>query len=89
VSGGYGSKAVSMSEMSGKFLSRISGARVQSDQDMAFANARLTSLEEMELIDGVDTDQELQMLMLVEQSYAANAKLIQAVDEMMQSLLRL
>jgi flagellar hook-associated protein 1 FlgK len=75
--------------MSGKFLSRISGARVQSDQDMAFANARLTSLEEMELIDGVDTDQELQMLMLVEQSYAANAKLIQAVDEMMQSLLRL
>ncbi len=89
VSGGYGSKAVSMSEMSGKFLSSVAGARVQSDNDMAFASARLVSLEEMELIDGVDTDQELQMLMLVEQSYAANAKLIQAVDEMMQELLRI
>lgn len=89
VSGGYGSKAVSMSELSGKFLSSVAGARVQSDQDMAFASARLNSLEEMELIDGVDTDQELQMLMLVEQSYAANAKLIQAVDEMMQELLRI
>jgi flagellar hook-associated protein 1 FlgK len=89
VSGGYGSKAVSMSEMSGKFLSSVAGARVQSDQDMAFASARLNSLEEMELLDGVDTDQELQMLMLVEQSYAANAKLIQAVDEMMQELLRI
>ncbi len=89
VSGGFGSKAVSMSEMGGKFLSEIAGARVQSDNDMAFASARLVSLEEMELIDGVDTDQELQMLMLVEQSYAANAKLIQAVDEMMQELLRI
>jgi flagellar hook-associated protein 1 FlgK len=89
VSGGYGTKAVSMSELSGKFLSNVAGARVQSDSDMAFASARLVSLEEMELIDGVDTDQELQMLMLVEQSYAANAKLIQAVDEMMQELLRI
>lgn len=89
VSGALGTKAVSMAELSGKFLTEVASGRVQSDQDVAFANARLTSLQELELIDGVDTDQELQMLMLVEQSYAANAKLIQAVDEMMQELLRI
>ncbi len=89
VSGDFGSKAVSMSELSGKFLSNVASARVQSDQDAAFAMAQLVSLEELELLDGVDTDQELQKLMLIEQAYAANAKLIQAVDEMMQSLLRM
>ena len=88
-SGGFGPKNVSMTELSGKFLSSISSARVQSDQEVVFASAQLNSLEDMELLDGVDTDQELQRLMQVEQAYAANARLIQAADEMMDALLRL
>ncbi|MBO9475955.1 flagellar hook-associated protein FlgK [Shimia sp. R11_0] len=89
VSGGYGGKAVAMTELGGKFLSSVSGARVQAELDETFASAQLVTLEELELLDGVDTDQELQRLMLVEQAYAANARLIQAADEMMESLLRL
>ena len=38
---------------------------------------------------GVDTDQELQKLLTIEQSYAANAKLIETIDQMIQSLLRI
>ncbi|MDA5557599.1 flagellar hook-associated protein FlgK [Shimia sp. MMG029] len=88
-SGSFGPKTVSMTELSGKLLSNVSGARVTSDRDLAFANSQLASLENLELQDGVDTDQELQRLMLIEQAYAANARLIQAADEMLDSLMRL
>lgn len=88
-SGDYGPKSVSMVELSGKYLSSISSARVKSDQDVAFANVQLTSLEHLEKQDGVDTDQELQRLMQVEKAYAANARLIQAADEMLDALMRL
>lgn len=43
----------------------------------------------MELADGVDTDAELQRLILVEQAYAANARIIEVVDEMMNDILRI
>jgi flagellar hook-associated protein 1 len=32
--------------------------------------------------DGVDTDQEMQMLLVIEKNYAANAKVIQTVNDM-------
>jgi flagellar hook-associated protein 1 FlgK len=38
---------------------------------------------------GVDTDQETQMLLQVETAYAANAKVLAAIDEMMQAILEL
>lgn len=38
--------------------------------------------------EGVNTDEELQELMLIEQSYAANAKMLTAVSEMIDTLLR-
>ena len=37
--------------------------------------------------DGVDTDRELQRLMLIEQAYAANARVLQTVDDMMNALM--
>jgi flagellar hook-associated protein 1 FlgK len=43
----------------------------------------------MEAAQGVDSDAELQKLLLVEQVYAANAKLIQAVDEMLEQLMEI
>ena len=43
----------------------------------------------LELEDGVDTDAELQRLLLIEQAYAANARMIETVDDMMQALLRI
>ena len=36
---------------------------------------------------GVDSDAELQALMLVEQAYAANAKVLSVIDDLMKLLL--
>lgn len=41
----------------------------------------------MELAQGVDTDAEMQKLMVIEQAFAANAQVVSAADEMMQLLL--
>ncbi len=54
-----------------------------------FATARYDTLHTAELGQGVDTDVEMQNLLLIEQSYAANAKVLSAVDQMMQRLLEL
>ena len=39
--------------------------------------------------EGVDTDQELQAMMEIERLYAANARVIQAVDAMLDELMRI
>ncbi len=69
--------------------SSLSSARISSEASLAFNEAKIGSLLEAEGVFGVDTDQELQNLLAIEQSYAANAKLIEAIDEMLQSLLRI
>jgi flagellar hook-associated protein 1 FlgK len=43
----------------------------------------------MELQGGVDTDQEMQKLLLIEQAFSANAKVVQTVDELINLLLGL
>jgi flagellar hook-associated protein 1 FlgK len=70
-------------------FSKIGSRRLISERNFSFENARYETLKQAELSDGVDTDQEMQNLLLIEQAYSANAKVIQTVDEMMQTLLRL
>lgn len=69
--------------------SSIGADRVESEDEMAFASARQTSLREAEAARGVDTDHELQMLMRIEQAYAANAKVVQTVDQLINLLMEL
>jgi len=38
---------------------------------------------------GVDTDAEMQSLLLIEQSYAANARVIQTVSDMLDILMQI
>ena len=45
------------------------------------------ALHNAELRGGVDTDQEMQNLLMIEQAYSANAKVIQNVDDMIKTLL--
>jgi len=59
------------------------------DADLSFETSRWSTLKEAEAADGVDTDYELQMLLRVETAYAANARVIQTVDTLMQRLLEL
>ena len=61
--------------------------RVRADGEQSFTSARHTALKELELSKGVDTDAELQDLMQIEQHYAANARVMSTVDDLMQTLL--
>ena len=81
--------AGSMSALAGEFLSQIGFERQKAQTAEVFATEQQVAFSEVEQLGGVNTDQELQKLLLIEQSYAANAKIIQTVDEMIQSLLRI
>jgi flagellar hook-associated protein 1 FlgK len=70
-------------------LSGIASARQQEEFRQSYTVARQGALTELQLSDGVDTDAEMQQLLLVEQAFAANARVIQTVDELIQQLIRL
>jgi len=55
----------------------------------SFDVARQTTLRTAELSAGVDTDQELQDLLRIEQAYAANARVMQTIDSMMRRLMEI
>lgn len=88
-SGALGTTPRSFSGHLGSFVSRIGQERLDQDQTLSFATSRQTSLVDIELSQGVDSDAELQRLLLIEQAYSANARMIQTIDEMMQTLLRI
>ncbi|MEP3347174.1 MAG: flagellar hook-associated protein FlgK [Litoreibacter sp.] len=83
------SDAGSSADLIGQFLTQISQERHASEQRESYEIARVQTLSDVERSGGVDTDQELQKLLLIERNYAANAKVIQVVDEMLESLLRI
>ncbi len=71
------------------FTSQIGATRLAAEEQLSFTAARWDTLREAELANGVDTDLELQMLLRVEQAYAANAKVVQTVDFMLQRLMEI
>lgn len=71
------------------YASDVSANQMQIEQQLSFANARLTELTERQLAGGVDSDAEFQHLLTIEQNYAANARMIQTIEEMMDQILRL
>ncbi|WP_128253187.1 flagellar hook-associated protein FlgK [Falsirhodobacter deserti] len=70
-------------------VSGISTSRVAAEDRATFASARHDALRMAELSDGVDTDAEMTKLLSIQQAYTANARVIQAVDKMMQDILGL
>lgn len=75
--------------LAAEILSLAGAARQGAETELGFALSRNDSLRAAELAEGVDTDQEMQTLLLYEQAYSANARVIETVDEMMQTLLRM
>lgn len=88
-SGNFGVSARSAPKLASDFLSSIGNRRDLAEQSQSYQSARLSETKAAELADGVDTDQEMQRLLLIEKAYAANARMIQVVDDMLQTLLRL
>ena len=71
------------------FLTQGSSGRVKAEDAQAISAARHGILRQSELSRGVDTDIEMQTLLLAEQAYEANAKMIQTLDQLMQTLLEI
>lgn len=69
--------------------SRIAQTRLAAEDTVSFASGQAGELRELELRGGVDSDAELQRLLLVEQAFSANARMIQTIDDMMQTILRI
>jgi len=86
-SGGLSTGARSAPALAGDLLSMASVDRRTADQRLGFSAARQEGLRSIELQDGVDTDQEMQKLLLVEQAYAANARVVTTVNELIDTLL--
>lgn len=77
-------------ERAANLSSVIGEQRIRHDALSTSALTRSNALFDAEIQkSGVDTDQEMQSLLLIEQSYAANARVIQTVSEMIDRLLQL
>jgi len=77
-------------EAAANVTSAVGSARITAETRLASNTARTESLIDAELAEtAVDTDQELQKLLLIEQAFAANARVIQAADNMIQRILEI
>lgn len=77
--------ATAMSALSSQFQTQLA----QAEDAQGFASATRSELLSVELAQGVDTDAELQSLILLEQNYAANAKVLETIDTLLGELMRI
>ncbi len=87
LSGGFASGERSAAKLVSDMVSRTSQARIRSEAEQSFAASTRDTLRADELALGVDSDRELQDLLLIERAYAANAKVISAVDDLLNVIL--
>lgn len=88
-SGNFIGAARSAAGLANDVLSGIGMARQGAEEARSFAASRQATLQTLELEDGVDTDAEMQMLMLVEQAFAANARVISTIDDLVNQIIRM
>ena len=63
--------------------------RIDAERVLGVATAQSSTYETMLQQDGVDSDREMETLLALERAYASNAKVLKAVDDMLQTMLRL
>ncbi|RVV97980.1 flagellar hook-associated protein FlgK [Mesobaculum littorinae] len=88
-SGDFGGAQVSAGGLADRLMAISSADQAASETSRIYAQTRNDALRTEEMTHGVDSDQELQKLMLVEQAYAANARVVQTVDAMIQRLMEI
>jgi len=79
----------SFAERIAKTMSSVAAERLDQDLVAGTNLARLQSLQHLEAAQGVDSDEQIQLLMVIEKTYAANSRVIQAVDDMLDALMRI
>lgn len=88
-SGGFVGGGRTAAGLSSGFLSQIGTEKQANETAQAYSMARRDALKAKEHAGGVDTDQELQHLLMIEQAYSANARLVSAAEEMLDQLMRI
>jgi len=88
-SGSFMGAARSAGGLAADVLSQVASNRQSAESRQSYEAARQASLAELQAQDGVDTDAELQKLLLVEQAFSANARVIQTVDDLINTLIGL
>ncbi len=84
------SRDVNAAEAAAQLTSLAGAGRAAAVARAAGAETLAVSLAESEKLEtGVDTDRELQNLITIEQAFAANARVIQTVDRMLQRLMEI
>ncbi|MBU2956882.1 flagellar hook-associated protein FlgK [Paracoccus sp. 1_MG-2023] len=73
----------------GTIEARVSTRRIDAESDLSIRQARVETISGSLLADGVDTDAEMQKLLQYEQSYAANARVLVAIEDMLDQILRM
>ena len=90
VSAGGFDGTFTMSELTAAFTSRTGQARISNEAVLSSASAQHTMLAEAEQAEtGVDIDAEMQDLLMIEQAYAANARVIEIANQMITRLMEI
>jgi flagellar hook-associated protein 1 len=88
-SGGYLPGQRSLAGVGSELVSAVATSRLSAEAGASQSAARQVALEQLEAEGGVDTDQETQLLLTIERTYAANARVIQAIEQMLDRLLEI
>ena len=75
--------------MAADLSSAAASNRLSAEAVRSAASAQSNTFETMMRQDGVDSDKEMETLLALERAYASNAKVLKAVDDMIQTILRL
>lgn len=86
---GAGTAARSLAGHAGSLIGGIGEKRHAAEAGQGFAQSRHDTIFEKMLARGVDTDAEMQRLIVLEKAYAANARVMQVADEMLRRLLEI
>ncbi|MCC1482538.1 flagellar hook-associated protein FlgK [Roseibaca sp. Y0-43] len=86
---GPGLPALSMAENISETLSRVATKRLGAESALAYAQASYTAKQETLASRGVDTDAQMQDLLELERAYAANARVLTTIDDMLRQLLEI
>ena len=89
VSGGFPPDPMSLPDMADSISGTVASTRLRAETAQASSNSRLQELRQIERAAGVDTDAEMQKLLLVQNAYAANAKVVSTIDMMLKQLMEL
>lgn len=80
----------SSSELAGQFSTIVGQNRVNQEAILTSTNSQFEAIRDAETLEtGVNIDDQLQELLIIEQAFAANARVIQVVDDLLNRILEL